>query len=293
MVKELPSVISVSRRTDIPAFYPGWMRESLEAGEARFIPPRGGWRTVSLLPEEVHSLVLWSKDFGPLLADEHLLGLLDRYGLFFHLTLTGLAGTRWEPRTPEVSAVLKQASCLAERWGSERINWRFDPLAHWWEDGRIRTNAGSFEALAVQLASYGIRSCTVSFAQWYGKAVRRTGRAGVEWIDPSPSERLDILGRLSEAAEALGMRIQACAHEGELPPGVTRGRCIDGSLLSSLHPQGRACAGGKDRTQRPACGCTPSVDIGSYRLSCGHGCLYCYANPSEQPIALASSFRKR
>ena len=38
----------------------------------------------------------------------------------------------------------------------------------------------------------------------------------------------------------------------------------------------------KDKTQRPACGCVQSVDIGMYN-SCAHACRYCYANYSMPP----------
>jgi len=35
----------------------------------------------------------------------------------------------------------------------------------------------------------------------------------------------------------------------------------------------------KDPSQRKACRCTYSRDIGDYAQRCRHSCLYCYANP--------------
>ena len=43
----------------------------------------------------------------------------------------------------------------------------------------------------------------------------------------------------------------------------------------------------RDRSQRPACGCAASVDIGAYD-SCLHGCAYCYANHGRAVDRLAA-----
>lgn len=62
-----PQVISASRRTDLPRWYLPWLKAALAEEEATILLPYGGRRTVSLRPEDVHTLVLWSKDFSPLL----------------------------------------------------------------------------------------------------------------------------------------------------------------------------------------------------------------------------------
>ena len=61
-------IISASRRTDIPAFFTGWLIKRLEEGSVLVKNPYSGKvAEASLRPSHVHSIVLWSKDFNPLL----------------------------------------------------------------------------------------------------------------------------------------------------------------------------------------------------------------------------------
>lgn len=39
----------------------------------------------------------------------------------------------------------------------------------------------------------------------------------------------------------------------------------------------------KDKNQRLACGCVESIEVGTYD-TCRNGCVYCYANHSQQAI---------
>jgi hypothetical protein len=61
-------IISVSRRTDIPAFYGDWFMRRLKEGFAGVVNPYGGRRyIVSLEPKDAVCFVFWSKDFSPFL----------------------------------------------------------------------------------------------------------------------------------------------------------------------------------------------------------------------------------
>ena len=54
-------IISVSRRTDIPAFYGDWFMRRIEEGFAGVVAPYGGKRyLVSLVPQDVDCFVFWS-----------------------------------------------------------------------------------------------------------------------------------------------------------------------------------------------------------------------------------------
>lgn len=274
-------VVSISRRTDIPKWHTDWLLEALHRGVATYEHPGAGRRTVSLRPEDVHSLVFWSKDYGPLLEDVELRQVLEAYSVYFHFTVTGLGGSFVEPRVPDASETLAQVGELARIWGAERINWRFDPIVHWAHDsGEVSSNVRYFGELAEPMTRVGISRCTFSFSFWYAKCITRAQRYNFRYVDPSDNEKRGILLTMAKKAASLGMTLYSCAADKWTSiPEVRKSRCIDGDLLARLHPNQEMTIGGKDKSQRKECGCTPSVDIGSYSQRCLHGCLYCYANP--------------
>ena len=126
-----------------------------------------------------------------------------------------------------------------------------------------------------ECAQAGVESVRVSFATIYSKVERR----GVQWVDPPLSEKLALASGLVAEAAALGLVVDSCSQPLLSEAGARLRGCVDGALLSELHPRGLPAPLGKDKGQRRDCFCTPSVDVGSYGMSCPNGCLYCYANP--------------
>ncbi len=61
------------------------------------------------------------------------------------------------------------------------------------------------------------------------------------------------------------------------PFGIAPGKCVDDAFIQRVF--GIEAALGKDPSQRTACGCVVSRDIGMYD-SCLFGCQYCYATGS-------------
>lgn len=277
-------VISASRRTDLVAFYPDWLSACLKQRRARFF--HHGKRSevrVDLRPEEVHTLVLWSKNFQPLLDNRHELREVtaDYAQVYFHFTITGLGGTFIEKLAPAPAAALGQLPSLLEIAGRpERISVRFDPIVFWRESGELRTNLEFFSLLAREISRLSITTVRFSFAQWYRKAVARARKTGFDFYEPGREEKEKAVRRLAEAASEHGLQLWCCSQEDLARlPGVKASACIDGALLARLHPEGEPASVEKDPTQRRDCFCTESVDIGSYTQSCPAACLYCYANP--------------
>ena len=279
----MKQVISASRRTDLVAFFPDWLAGVIREEMAHVLGPSGRAYDIDLSPQNVHTLVLWSKNFTNLIESRH--GLLDavrKYDqLYFHFTVTGLGGTVIEKHVPEPAVALRQIEPLLEIAGHpERVSLRFDPVVYWEERGEVRTNLEFFEEIAREANRLGITTVRMSFAQWYGKAKRRAAKREFCFIDPGNEEKVAAALRLAEIAAARGLNLYSCAQNFLASvPGIRPSACIDGALLSALHPTREPASLRKDRTQRSECGCTESADIGSYTQSCPHSCIYCYANP--------------
>lgn len=272
-------VISISRRTDIPRWHSSWLLQALQEKRASYVSPAKTIASVSLDPKETHSLVFWSKDYRSLLESGELRQLLKAYSVYFHFTVTGLGGSFWEPKSIPPAEALVQLGKLVRLFGPERMNWRFDPIVFWREEA-LRSNAERFESLASFVASVGIRRCTFSFAEWYGKCVRRATKIGLAYFDPPIAEKLEWLERIARAADSAGIELYSCAQSNWVGRfGIGRGSCVDARLLSSLRKDSEPASPKKDSSQRSQCGCTESIDIGSYSQGCHHGCIYCYANP--------------
>ncbi len=279
----MKKVISASRRTDLVAFFPEELAGMLAEKRARVNGPSGHTYSVDLDPNNVHSIVLWSKNFGHLINNRfRLKDRLAKYDLLYcHFTITGLGGSFIEREVPSPDEALHQLDSLIEIVGRpERVCVRFDPIVFWDSEGELRTNLHVFEMLAPSLAAKGIRIIRFSFAQWYNKAKRRAAVKGFAYVDPSEEEKKSRTAGLVSIAKTWDLHLNSCSQKFLTEvPGINPSACIDGTLLQSLHPQKERASIKKDKSQRSECGCTDSVDIGSYSQFCPHSCLYCYANP--------------
>ncbi len=264
-------IVSVSRRTDIPAFFTDWFFHRLQEGYALVPNPMNPKqvRRVALDPESVDGFVFWSKNPTPMLDR---LDRLQDYAYYFQFTMTGY-GPDVEPNVPDKDMVLIPTFLrLAEQLGPERMIWRYDPI-FLSRDYGFETHINRFAAMARQLQGATTR-CIISFLDLY----RRTERnmAGLDLLEFPPARQAQLAAALVSIAGTYGISISTCAESLDLSQyGISHARCVDPDLFSKL--LGRPVDGRKDRNQRPACGCMSSVDLGMYHTCC-HGCKYCYAN---------------
>ncbi|MBN2406199.1 MAG: DUF1848 domain-containing protein [Elusimicrobia bacterium] len=271
-------IISVSRRTDIPAFYSDWFISRLKEGYALVRNPYRPnlVRKVSLDPAITDIIVFWTKD--PLNMMNKL-DYMDKagYKYYFLITVTGY-GKELEPNVRGRDAVLKTFKELSGRIGKERTVWRYDPVIMSGDKGE-KYHEENFRRISGRLCGY-TEKCVISFLDMYKKCERNL--RGIKLRIPGEEEMLALAGKLAREAEKNGMTVTACAEKTDFSrAGIAGGKCIDDELASRI--TGKRIIYKKDRYQRNECLCAESADIGEYN-TCPHACLYCYANFSADKV---------
>ena len=237
---------------------------------------------------DVHTIVFWSKNFGPFITGEYG-RQLQAYGyhLFFNFSINSESALL-EPGLPRLEKRLAQLEHLCNHYGPGAINWRFDPVCFYrTETHGMEDNLKDFSMIAKKASSMGIERCITSFLDMYPKIKKRLTRVpGFDFVPVSMEKKRSVLEDMDRILKHLGVSLQTCCERelleqiaDESPIGGSA--CIPNDLIMKLF--GGRVSLGKDFGQRvkAGCGCFKSVDIGSYRRQpCYHNCLYCYANPS-------------
>jgi hypothetical protein len=266
-------IISATRRADIPAHYAQWFLNRIDAGWCAVPNPFNSRQVarVDLKPENVSAIVFWTRDPRPL--TRHLHALDSRgYRSVFQFTLVEYPANM-HPGIPPLAERLDAFKKLADTLGPERALWRYDPVVLTSvtdTDFHIR----SFERLSKELAG-STRRVTVSLMEPYKKIRKRMELAKAHLLVPDEKDLAAMFTCMAAMARESGMEPVSCADESGLHDlGFTPGACVDAGLLSRLF--GLGIVDSKDPSQRNACRCAPSRDIGMYD-ACPAGCVYCYA----------------
>lgn len=269
-------ILSVSRRTDIPAFYSEWFLNRVKEGFACVRNPMSYHQVskICLSPEVVDCIVFWTKNPSTFM---NRLDELKDYQYYFQFTLNPY-GKNIEMAVARKNSIIDVFKQLSDKIGPERVIWRYDPI-FFTRDIDIDYHLKYFEVLSEKLSGYTKR-CVISFLDTYKKTERNLRSTGA--FLPSDEEMKFLAGRLSEIGRGLEMELQSCAEGIDLDKeGVSHGQCIDRDLIEQLI--GYRIEAKKDPNQRGECGCIESIDIGEYN-TCMHHCLYCYANFSQSQV---------
>ncbi len=264
------AVISVSRRTDIPAFYTEWFLNRVKEGYVIVPSPFNANRAsaVPLDKEYVDCFVFWTKNAGPLLER---IGELDGYAYYFQYTVNRY-GTDLESQVP--ASAEDTLIALSKRIGAKKVIWRYDPILisdTYSVDWHIR----NFRELAQKFSGH-TGKCVISFLDYRG-AGRNADAFGIRAPDEREIRR--ISKEFSSILHGTGIELCSCCEKIDLSEyGIAHNSCIDGELIEEL--TGKTHKYTLDM-QREDCGCVKCTDIGMYN-TCKHYCRYCYAtsNPA-------------
>lgn len=264
-------IVSISRRTDIPAWYADWFLKRLEEGYAMVRNPYrpGQVSRIWLDEEHVECMVFWTKNFAPLLPH---IEKLEKFPFYVQYTITSY-GRDIEPTVPDARQSIHAFQTLSDRIGKDRVVWRYDPVLlspRYTLDYHIHY----FKVLAQRLQGYTTR-CVFSFLDYYSSIQKKMEKEKIQTLNQQEQQRLAEY--FASVGAEMEMEVCSCCENGKWV-GVKQSSCIDQELIEKI--TGKKIRGQKDKNQRKGCGCIQSVDIGCYG-TCQSQCLYCYAVRSE------------
>lgn len=268
-------IINTGSRTDIPAYYSEWFYNRIKEGYVMVRNPYYPEQVsrYSLSSDVVDMLVFCTKNPKPMLdrLDE-----LKVYPQFWFVTITPY-GREIEPNVPDKNEVMESFQKLSKKVGIKAISWRYDPIFIT-DEYSVEFHVHTFAQMAKKLAGY-TDQCVVSFIDLYEKTKRNF--SGVREVTKSEQEILTK--EFVKIGAQYGMTIRMCCENAELARfGADVSGCMTKPILERA--AGFSLAVPKNKNQsREECQCLLGNDIGMYN-TCGHACLYCYANYDRKTV---------
>ena len=269
-------IISASRRTDIPAFYPEWFINRIKAGYVLVKNPMNERQVskISLSPDVVDCIVFWTKNPDRIMK---YLPFLEAYNYYFQITITSYDKSI-EPDVLLKKDILETVKKLSDQIGPEKVIWRYDPIFYT-EKFDYDWHLKYFEKIAAALKGR-IEKCIISFLDLYKKCEKNM--RGINYRLLNNDDIFRLAPELAAIAQGYAIKLESCAEELDLEAfGIKHAKCIDDDLIARI--AGKAIKVSKDKNQRGACNCVQSIDIGAYN-TCPHNCLYCYANLNKDLV---------
>ena len=286
-------ILSVSRRTDIPAFYSDWFFEQMKNGFVFVLNPINQQKIAKIKLEPIkiknmesdllgqrkiemqgnlEGIVFWTKNPKPMIKRLNELGDIEYYFLY---TLNAYP-KNIEANLPSLEERIETFKELSKHCP---VVWRYDPILLA-EGIDVEWHKREFEKLCKVLSGY-TKHCKISFV-----IESYSGCAKSVWA-PNLSQKHEILEAFSHIARENNIQIEACAESGDWSKyGIVPSKCIDGEIFEELltekfKKQNTTIKRKNNKLNgtRKFCGCMPAVDIGRYD-TCRHGCNYCYARKS-------------
>ncbi len=280
-----PLIISASRRNDTPAHHDQWFIAGFKRCHLG-VPQK--IRYVSF--EKARLIVFWTKDPEPILEN---LDNFDKKGVgyYFQYTLNDNESEGLEPNIPPLQDRIATFKKLSNKIGPEKVIWRFDPLVL--TDNVTKEQlVEKVENLMQQLTGH-TEKLVISFFRSgdYKHALKRMIANKINPRDFKPEDITFVARKIRALGKNFSMKVATCADKGDLSFfGIEPNKCIDDALIKRVFKNDNILMKFldskktlKDPGQRKECKCIVSEDVGS-NSKCANGCLYCYANKSDNAL---------
>lgn len=268
-------IINTGSRTDIPAYYSEWFYNRIKEG---YVLVRNPYYPTQVLryrlnPEVVDVLCFCTKNPEPML---HRIKEIEAFRQIWYVTLNPY-GVDVEPNVPKKEKVMESLRRLSDTVGIQAVFWRYDPIFIS-DMYSIDVHIRSFERMAEYLSG-SVNTCVISFIDLYEKTKRNFPSVK----EVTRQEGIQIGKAFVEIGKNYGIQIRSCCEGTYLEPyGVNVTGCMTQFVIEQAIGCNLDIPKGK-KPAREACNCLLGNDIGAYN-TCGHGCLYCYANYDRKTV---------
>lgn len=268
-------ILNTGCRTDIPAYYSEWFYNRIKEGYVLTRNPYYPNQVMkySLDSRVVDCLCFCTKNPEPMLSR---MEEIKQFKQFWHVTITP-HGKEVEPYVPDKERVMEAFKRLAAIVGVNAVGWRYDPIFIT-DKYSLDFHVDAFRKMAENLAGY-TQTCVISFIDLYAKT--RRNFSGIREVPRA--DQITIAKEFVEIGRKHGITIRSCCEGAFLAEyGVDVSGCMTKQVLEKATGASLDLAKIK-KPAREECNCLLGNDIGMYN-TCGHGCLYCYANYDRKTV---------
>ena len=271
---ELQMILNTGLRTDIPGFFSEWFYNRIEDGFVYVRNPYAKNQIYSyrLDPELIDCIIFCTKNPKPMFEN---LEKIDKFNQYWHITITPYE-KEIEPNVPPMNDVLERFKYLSKKLGKENVTLRYDPIFIN-EKYSLEKHIESFEYIANSLSDYTTEAI-ISFIDLYEKTKRNFPKAR----EVTKDERLKLGEEFAQIGKKNNIRIKTCVEGTELDKfGIDSSGCMTKEVIERAINKNLNIP--KQKARNGECYCLLNNDIGEYN-TCGHGCLYCYANSNKRLV---------
>ena len=267
-------ILNTGLRTDIPGFFSEWFYNRIEDGFVYVRNPYAKNQIYSyrLDPELIDCIIFCTKNPKPMFEN---LEKIDKFNQYWHITITPYE-KEIEPNVPPMNDVLESFKYLSKKLGKENVTLRYDPIFIN-EKYTLEKHIESFEYIINSLSGYTTEAI-ISFIDLYEKTKRNFPKAR----EVTKDERLKIGKEFARIGNENNIRIKTCVEGTELDKfGIDSSGCMTKEVIERAINKNLNIP--KQKARNGECYCLLNNDIGEYN-TCGHGCLYCYANSNKRLV---------
>ena len=271
---ELQMILNTGLRTDIPGFFSEWFYNRIDDGFVYVRNPYAKNQIYSyrLDPELIDCIIFCTKNPKPMFEN---LEKIDKFNQYWHITITPYE-KEIEPNVPPMNDVLESFKYLSKKLGKENVTLRYDPIFIN-EKYTLEKHIESFEYIINSLSDYTTEAI-ISFIDLYEKTKRNFPKAK----EVTKDERLKIGKEFARIGNENNIRIKTCVEGTELDKfGIDSSGCMTKEVIERAINKNLNIP--KQKARNGECYCLLNNDIGEYN-TCGHGCLYCYANSNKRLV---------